>query len=60
MAVSELGPGELVPGIPVVFMWGNLEPFPATSRSTNITGIVAVVEFRGTLDLIFRLQPPAW
>jgi PAS domain S-box-containing protein len=57
MVVSELTSGDLIPGVPVVFMWVNPDPFPARSMGTNITGIVAVVDFHGTLDLIFRLQP---
>jgi PAS domain S-box-containing protein len=57
MVFSELASGNLIPGVPEVFMWVSPDPFPTQSPGTNITGVVAVVDFRGTLDLIFRLQP---
>jgi PAS domain S-box-containing protein len=57
MVVSELASGDLIPGVPEVFMWVNPDPFPGEPLGTNITGVVAVVDFRGTLDLIHRLQP---
>lgn len=57
MVASELAREELFPDVPMVFMWVNPDPFPGKPPGTNITGIVAVVDYRGTMDLIFRLQP---
>jgi PAS domain S-box-containing protein len=57
MVVSELASRELIPGVPTVFMWVNPDPFPGTPPGTNITGVVAVVDFHRTVDLIFKLQP---
>ena len=57
MVGSELASGELIPGVPMVFMWINPDRFPGKSPGTNITGIVAAVDFGATLDLILRSQP---
>ena len=50
-------PGELIPGVPAVFIAVNAAPLPDQPMGTNVTGIVARPDVRGTVDLIFRLQP---
>ena len=50
-------PGELIPGVPVVFIAVNATDLPGRSLGTNVTGIVARPDIPGTLDAIFRLQP---
>ena len=50
-------PGELIPGVPMVFMAVNTTPVPVGGLGTNITGIVARPDFQGTLEVMFRLQP---
>lgn len=50
-------PNELLPGIPLVFNSINTAPLPQAALGTNMTGIVAYFDYRGTVDLVFRLQP---
>ncbi len=55
--LAGVGPAELLPGVPVVFIAVNATELPAQSLGANVTGIVARLDVRGTLDSIFRLQP---
>jgi len=50
---------EPIPGIPVVSIWAfNTAPNqPMSLGGTNATGVAASFDYRGTLDLILRLQP---
>ncbi|MBN2507707.1 MAG: PAS domain S-box protein [Verrucomicrobia bacterium] len=57
--VAELSAPELISGVPVVRISPNPMPSvaPSLSLSSNITASIACFDFRGTLDLVFRLQP---
>lgn len=50
-------PNELMPGIPLVFNSICTWPMPLASVGTNMTGFVARFDYRGTLDLVFKLRP---
>ena len=49
--------GEVIPGVPIVFMAVNPTPVPVGGLGTNVTGIVARPDFQGALEVMFRLQP---
>ena len=55
--VAGARPGELIPGVPAVFIAVNDRDLPGQSLGANVTGIVARPDYRGTLEVIFRLQP---
>jgi len=55
--VAGARPGELMPGVPAVFIAVNDRDLPGQSLGTRVTGIVARPDFAGTLEVIFRLQP---
>ncbi len=50
-------PGELLPGVPVVFIAVTGTALPSRSLGSNVTGIVARPDFSGTLGAMMRLQP---
>ncbi len=50
-------PAALLPGVPVVFVAVNSADLPGQSLGTNVTGIVARPDVRGTLDVMFRTRP---
>lgn len=57
--LAGLFPRELLSDIPAVFILPHPSPSfsPGPSRGTNITAQVACLDCRGTLNLVFRLQP---
>ncbi len=48
---------ELFPGIPIVFTSVNVKRIAELSLKPNITGIAVQRDYRGTLEVILRLQP---